>query len=99
MRFVYAPIDLDGQVGNAVDVPPKVNEPVRLLYTWPAASTLNMKVDSVSTLSPEEGSRVLRRYYKEHRIISVEHRGDHRGPEYNPKNAKVVRGRKLSLED
>ena len=49
----HAPVDVDGQVGFAVDVPPEVYELVLIrtrsytnsfvsLYTWPAAFTLNM---------------------------------------------------------
>ena len=42
----YAPIDLDGQVNIVVDVPPRYTNSFVWLYTWPAASTLNMAVDS-----------------------------------------------------
>ena len=43
----YAPIDLDGQVGIVVDVPPKVYKLVRLaVHLVRAASTLNVAVDS-----------------------------------------------------
>ena len=47
MRCV-APIDLDRQVKViiVVVVPPEVYELARLLYTWSAASTLNVAVDS-----------------------------------------------------
>ena len=31
-RVAYAPVDLDGQVGVVVDVPPEVYEIVRLLH-------------------------------------------------------------------
>ena len=41
-----APIDLDGQVGIVVNVPPRCTNLFIWLYTWPAASTLNMAVDS-----------------------------------------------------
>ena len=46
MRVAYATVDLDGQVGIVIDAPPEVYELVSLVYTWPAASTLNMAVDS-----------------------------------------------------
>ena len=42
----YATIDLDGQAAVMVDVPPDVYELVRLVLTWPAASTLNMVMAS-----------------------------------------------------
>ena len=42
----YASIDLDGQVSIAVNVPPRYTNSLVWLYTWPAASTLNMAVDS-----------------------------------------------------
>ena len=39
-------VDLDGQVGIVVDIHPEVYELFVWFYTWPAASTLNMAVDS-----------------------------------------------------
>ena len=42
----YAPIDLDGQVVIVFDVPPRYMNSFVWLYTWPAASTLNVAVDS-----------------------------------------------------
>ena len=42
----YAPVDLDGQVGIVVDVPPEASNSFVWLYTWPAVSKLNMAVDS-----------------------------------------------------
>ena len=42
----HAPVDLDGQVGIVVDVPPEVYKLVRLVVHLAAASTLNMVVDS-----------------------------------------------------
>ena len=38
----YASVDLDGQVG----IPPRYTNSFVWLYTWPAASTLNVAVDS-----------------------------------------------------
>ena len=44
---MYAPVDLDGQVGVVVDVSPEVNTNSFVwLYTWSAASTLIVAVDS-----------------------------------------------------
>ena len=44
---VYVPpVDLDGQVGIVVDVSPRYINLFIWLYTWPAASTLNLAVDS-----------------------------------------------------
>ena len=42
----YAPVDLDGKVGIVVDASPEVYNSFVWLYTWPAASTLNMSMDS-----------------------------------------------------
>ena len=36
----YAPVDIDGQIGIIVDVPPRYTNSFVWLYTWPAASTL-----------------------------------------------------------
>ena len=43
--IAYAPVDLDGQAGIVIDVPPRYNSFV-CLHTWPAASTLNTAADS-----------------------------------------------------
>ena len=44
----YAPIDLDGQVGNVVNVPlsSRYTNLFVWLYTWPAVSTLYVAMDS-----------------------------------------------------
>ena len=46
----YALVDLDGQVGTVVDVPPRYTASLVWLFTWSAASTLIMAVDSVIPL-------------------------------------------------
>ena len=43
---MYTPVDFDGEFGVLVDMPPEVYEVMRFLYTWPAASTLNVVVAS-----------------------------------------------------
>ena len=43
---VYAPIDLDGQVGIVVTFLPTYTHSFDWFHTWPAASTMNMAVDS-----------------------------------------------------
>ena len=43
----YAPVDLYGQVGIAIDILPEIYKLSFVwLYTWPATCTLNMAVDS-----------------------------------------------------
>ena len=42
----YAPVNLDGRVRIVVDVPPRYTNSFVWLYTWPAASTLNIAVDT-----------------------------------------------------
>ena len=42
----YAPIDLDGQFVIVVDVSPRYTNSFVWLYTWPAASTLNVAMES-----------------------------------------------------